>query len=149
VTDQPPSLLAFPLAEWEREGLSAVLAKAGLAAGDVPQAGALFWRFESEDVPVGFGGVEMHGDHALLRAVVTLPPMRHRGIGRGIVTSLERQALALGGRTIWLLTSDAAGFALKLGYGRRERTEIPDALRDTPLFASPSAADAQVMMKRL
>jgi N-acetylglutamate synthase-like GNAT family acetyltransferase len=142
-------LLAFPLAAWEREGLSAVLAKAGLAAGDVAQAGALFWRFESEDVPVGFGGLEIHGDQALLRAVVTLPPLRKRGIGRGIVTALEREALALGARAIWLLTSDAAGFALKLGYGRRERTEIPAALRATPLFASPSAADAQVMMKRL
>jgi len=149
VTPASPPLLAFPLAEWEREGLSAALAKAGLAAGDVPQAGALFWRFESEDVPVGFGGLEMHGDQALLRAVVTLPPLRRRGFGRGIVISLERQALALGARAIWLLTSDAAGFALKLGYAPRQRTEIPAALRDTPLFASPSAANAQVMSKPL
>jgi N-acetylglutamate synthase-like GNAT family acetyltransferase len=149
VTGHPPQLLAFPLAEWEREGLSAVLAKAGLAAGDVAQAGALFWRFESEDGPVGFGGLEIHGEQALLRAVVTLPPLRKRGIGRGIVTALEREALALGARAIWLLTSDAAGFALKLGYGRRERTEIPPALRATPLFASPSTTDDQVMMKQL
>lgn len=66
-------LLALPLAAWEREGLKSALVKAGLPADDVGDPHQLFWRFEShEDVPVGFGGLEVHGDEALLHSVVTL-----------------------------------------------------------------------------
>lgn len=55
-------LLATPLAAWERDGLKAALVKAGLPADDVGDARPLFWRFETaEDIPVGFGGLEIHG----------------------------------------------------------------------------------------
>ena len=58
-------LLATPLAAWERDGLAAALVKAGLPADDVGDPNVLFWRFESyEDVPVGFGGLEVHGSEA-------------------------------------------------------------------------------------
>ena len=70
-----PRLQRAPLAVWEREGLKAALVKAGLPADDVGDPALLFWRFETfEDVPVGFGGLELHGDDALLHSVVTLPP---------------------------------------------------------------------------
>ena len=55
-------LLALPLAAWERDGLKAALVKAGLPADHVGDPRLLFWRFEThEDVPVGFGGLELHG----------------------------------------------------------------------------------------
>src|SRR4051812_47598365 len=83
-------LLALPLAAWEREGLKSALVKAGLPADDVGDPHQLFWRFEShEDVPVGFGGLEVHGDEALLHSVVTLPPLRELGMGAAIVAALE------------------------------------------------------------
>ena len=81
-----PRLLATPLAAWERDGLKAALAKTGLPADDVGDAELLFWRFESlNDVPVGFGGLEIHGRDALLRSVVILPRLREIGMGRAIV----------------------------------------------------------------
>ena len=58
-------LLALPLAAWERDGLKAALVKAGLPADHVGDPRLLFWRFEThEDVPVGFGGLELHGTDA-------------------------------------------------------------------------------------
>ena len=78
-----PIPIPLPLAVWERDGLAAALAKAGLPTEDIQASGPLFWRFENDDVPVGFGGLEIFEDQALLRSVVTLPPVRNRGIGTG------------------------------------------------------------------
>src|SRR5258706_9318570 len=54
-------LIRTPLAAWEREGIKAALIRAGLPADDVDDPYVLTWRFETyEDVPVGFGGLEIH-----------------------------------------------------------------------------------------
>jgi GNAT superfamily N-acetyltransferase len=88
-------LLALPLAPWERDGLKAALVKAGLPAEHVGDPRLLFWRFEThEDVPVGFGGLELHGTDARLHSVVTLPPLRELGMGAAIVAALEDEARA-------------------------------------------------------
>ena len=142
-----PIPIPLPLAVWEREGLAAALAKAGLPAEDIQAAGPLFWRFENDDVPVGFGGLEIFEDQALLRSVVTLPPVRNRGIGRAIVVSLEAEASIRGCRAAWLVTKKAADFFVRLGYRACERAEAPKAVREAPPFAYPAAAAA--MMKRL
>lgn len=144
-----PMTVALPLAVWEREGLAAALAKAGLPVDDVTAPGPLFWRFEHEDGPVGFGGLEIHGDQALLRSVVTLPPVRNRGIGGAIVAALEIEARVRGCRTVWLLTDQAVDFFARLGYRKYERADAPDALRQTVQFARLCSPAATAMMKRL
>jgi len=142
----PPHLSATPLAAWEREGVVAVLKKAGLPADDVDSPGALFWRFETADlgptgrgsvalVPVGFGGLELYGADALLRSIVTLPPVRHQGIGAAIVAILEVEARALGGRRLWLLTPSAAEFFAALGYTACEDAEVPEPIRQSRQFS--------------
>lgn len=88
-------LLAMPLAAWERDGLKTALAKAGLPADDIGDPHLLFWRFESRaNVPAGFGGLEIHHGDALLRSIVTLPPVRRLGMGSAIVAVLEIEARA-------------------------------------------------------
>lgn len=144
-----PRLVWFPLAAWEREGLSAALAKAGLPTEDVKAPGPLFWRFENDDFPVGFGGLEIHGDQALLRSVMTLPPLRERGIGGAIVAALEAEASLRGCRAIWLLAPATDDFFVRRGYARCERAEAPRAIQATQQFTTPSQASAIPMMKRL
>ena len=61
-------------------------------------------------MPVGFGGLEIFGDQALLRSVVTLPPVRNRGIGTAIVSTLEAEARIRGCLAVWLATDQAAAF---------------------------------------
>ena len=141
-------LIGIPLAVWERDGLIASLAKAGLLAEDVTTPGPLFWRFENEAMPVGFGGLELYGDQALLRSVVTLPPMRKRGIGRGIVAALEVEARIRACRALWLLTPGADFFA-HLGYRRCERADMPKVLQETEQAAKLCPASAIAMTKRL
>ena len=150
MTAAPPRLSAIPLATWERDGVKAALTKAGLPAEDADSATLHFWRFEMDDLtPVGFGGLEIHGEHALLRSVVTLPPLRRRGIGRGIVKALEAEAQIAGCRAIWLMTTTAAELFGRLGYESCERTRVPAAIRQTQQFAVLCPASATVMTKSL
>lgn len=142
-------LFALPLATWERDGLKAALVRAGLPADDVEQDGPLFWRFERDDVPVGFAGIEVYQTDALLRSVLTLPPMRERGLGGAMVGAMETEARARGARAIYLATTDGAAFFAKLGYTACERDQVPAAIAAAPLFARLCPAAATVMTKKL
>lgn len=142
-------LFALPLAAWERDGLKAALAKAGLVTDDIGEAALAFWRFEIGDMPVGFAGLEAHGDLGLLRSVVTLPPLRRKGIGRAMVEVVETEAVARSIRTLYLLTLDCAAFFTALGYARCSREDVPVAIRDTAQFVTLCPHTAVVMMKEL
>jgi N-acetylglutamate synthase-like GNAT family acetyltransferase len=141
-------LIATPLAAWERDGLMAALVKAGLPAGDVGDPHLLFWRFETyEDIPAGFGGLELHAPDALLRSIVTLPQLREIGVGSGIVARLEDEARVHKCRALYLLTNSEADFFARLGYARCEPSDVPEAIRASAQFASLRPADAIAMVK--
>ena len=142
-----PPLFAQPLATWERDGLKATLARAGLPVDDVGGDGPLFWRFERDDMPVGFAGIEVHGSDALLRSLVTLPPLRLQGIGGAMVEKMEVEARARGARAIYLLTETSADFFAGLGYAPCARDRVPAAIAATAQFARLCPASAIVMVK--
>jgi N-acetylglutamate synthase-like GNAT family acetyltransferase len=146
--DAPPRLRSLPLAPWERDGVRAALGKAGLPA-DVGDASLLFWRFETDDVPVGFGGLRIHGRDAELCAVLTLPPLRHGGLGRVIVTDLEAEAMLHKCRAIYLATKTEAEFFAGLGYAPCAPGAVPDTIRASAQFSALLAADAVLMRKDL
>ncbi len=144
-----PALFALPLATWERDGLKAALARAGLPADDVAHDGPLFWRFERDDVPVGFAGIEVHGSDAVLRSLITLPPVRQQGIGGAMIDQMEVEARARGANAIYLLTRDSVAFFAKLGYAPCGRERLPPPIAAAGPFAQPSLADATPMMKQI
>ncbi len=147
---EAPRLRAVPLAAWERDGLKAALLGAGLPAGDVDREDRLFWRFEqADDMPAGFGGLEIHGSDALLRSIVTLPPLRRRGIGAAIIALLEQEAALHGCRTVYLLTTAEAELFTKLDYAACARETAPAAIRASEQFAALGPADAVLMVKQL
>ena len=137
------NLMIRPLAVGEREALAAVLAREHLPADGLNDPNGLFWRFDTmQDVPLGFGGIELHGSDALLRSVVTLPPVRHRGIGGAIVTVLETEATIAGCHAIYVLAKQGGLFE-RLGYGVCEPDRVPRFIAGRGLGA------AMVMLKRL
>jgi N-acetylglutamate synthase-like GNAT family acetyltransferase len=143
-------LIATPLAPWERDGLRAALTKSGLPADDVGDPRLHFWRFETyEDVPVGFGGIEIHDGDAVLRSIVTLPPLRQLGMGGAIVSKLEDEARVHKCRAIYLVTTSEEDFFAEHGYARCERKAVPKAVRASGEFAALPASSSVVMMKRL
>jgi N-acetylglutamate synthase-like GNAT family acetyltransferase len=143
-------LIHTPLAVWEREGLKAALVRAGLPADDVGDPYLLAWRFETyEDVPVGFGCLEIYGDDGLLRAVVTLPPLRQIGLGAAIVDVLEAEVRGRRCRAIYLLTTSEVDFFARLGYVPCARSDLPEAIRTTRQFTALCPPTATLMVKRL
>jgi amino-acid N-acetyltransferase len=146
---QGPSLFSQPLATWERDGLKASLTRAGLPADDLDDDGPLFWRFERDDVPVGFAGIEVHGRDAVLRSIVTLPPVRQQGIGGAMIDKMEIEARARGANAIYLLTRDWVSFFAKRGYAPCSRDHVPAAIAATVPFTKPSLADATAMAKQV
>jgi len=147
---QAPKLVPHPLRAGERQVLAAALTKSNLPVDDLEAPGHLFWRFETvNEMPVGFGGLEVYGTDALLRSLVTLPPVRNRGIGRAMVAALEFEAGLRGCRSVWLLTTSAAEFFTRLGYARCERAVVPEPIQKTEEFASLCPASAEVLVKRI
>ena len=137
------NLMIRPLAVGEREALSAVLVREHLPTDGLDDPSGLFWRFDTmQDVPLGFGGIELHGSDALLRSVVTLPPVRHRGIGGAIVTVLETEATIAGCHAIYVL-ANRGGLFERLGY----RVCAPE--RVPRFIAGRGRGAAIVMLKRL
>ena len=142
----PPRLRATPLAAFERDGLKSALKNSGLPH-DVETSAGLFWRFETvNDVPVGFGGLEIHGRSALLCAVVTLPPLRRVGFGSAIVAALEQEAQLHGCRAVYLVTADEDFFARR-GYSPCKPSAVPATIRSSEQFAA--LASAATMVKRM
>jgi amino-acid N-acetyltransferase len=147
---RPPRVFAHPLKLGERGALSKALLKARLPVDDVEAPGPPFWRFETADsMPVGFGGLEIHGEDALLRSLLILPPLRSRGLGAALVAQLEIEAALHGCRAVWLLTEAASGFFDRLGYAKCDRAVVPEKIRETPQFAALCPASADVLVKRL
>lgn len=148
-TSPAPKLFGEPLAPWERDGVIAVLRKASLPTEGMDAAEALFWRFVTrDDAPVGFGGLEAHGRDAVLRSVVTLPPMRGRGFGAAIVATLESEAAMRNVRTIWLQARAHRAFFDHLGYAPCAAEDIPRPVRTSAAFTDPDGS-ATAMAKRL
>jgi len=143
-------VVAIPLALWERDGIKAALLKAKLPADDLGDARVLVWRFEAiEGTPVGFGGLEIFGRDALLRSLVTLPPLRQVGMGAAMVAMLETEARALKSHAIYLLTASGTDFVARLGYATCACSDVPQAVRSSRQFAELCPASAVAMVKRL
>ena len=142
-------LFAQPLAVWERDGIRAALNGAGLPTFDVESPAVSCWRFDQDDVPVGFGGLEIHGRDALLRSLVTLPVLRGQGYGRAVVSMLEAEAELQGCGRVYLLAAAAPEFFARLGYRQCERSELPEPMRRNALFSALCPPDTIAMVKQL
>jgi N-acetylglutamate synthase-like GNAT family acetyltransferase len=84
-----------------------------------------------------------------MRSVVTLPPLRGRGIGAAIVSALEAEAQLAKCSAVYLLTTTAQGLFEKLGYEKRDRAQAPASIRATTQFSSLCPESAALMLKRL
>jgi len=108
-----------------------------------------FFGCGAPNAPQGVGGIELHGDDALLRSLAVDDQNRGRGCGTALVAALEAHAREHGVRRIYLLTTTAAQFFEGLGYRIVARDHAPASIRATEEFAALCPASAAFMAKAL
>jgi amino-acid N-acetyltransferase len=126
--------------------VSDLLSAAGLPLAGVPEAFGEFVVAESEGRAVGAAGLERHGDVGLLRSVVVVPAYRRTGLGGTLTERILTRARNEHLKSVYLLTTTAAGFFPRLGFHRIERAALPAALNTSEELrgACPDTAVAMV-----
>jgi amino-acid N-acetyltransferase len=94
-------------------------------------------------------GIEGAGPAALLRSLAVSEHLRGGGVGRQMVASAEAMARRRGVISLYLLTTTAADYFLKLGYRNAPRGTAPAVIRSTPQFSWLCPASSSFMMKLL
>jgi amino-acid N-acetyltransferase len=94
---------------------------------------------------VGAIGVEDYGGHGLLRSAVVAAAEQGSGLGTRLTRERLEWSRHRGLRDVYLLTTTAAPFFGRLGFGRVDRADIPAELTRAPEFASICPSTAVVM----
>jgi BolA protein len=139
-----PADAAFVEIEAGDPRLAKLLEACGLASeasGD-----ARFIGLAREGTLIACGGVEFHGDAALLRSIAVAPEARGRGHGQAVVLRLMGEA---GGREMWLLTEGSWDFFAGLGFAVTDRGAAPAAIQASAQFMGKRCAAATAMRRRL
>ena len=110
---------------------------------DIDEDKILFALLQNNLV-AGTGGLEIRNNCALLRSISVKKDLRRTGIGKYIVTELEKFAIQKEVKGLYLFTNTAKDFFLTLGYEITNRNDLPAAIKNTSeyLFSCPSSAIA-------
>lgn len=93
---------------------------------------------------VGCAGIEVYGEHALLRSVAIRTEARGKGLGDALVKRTIALAKERGATALYLLTTTAEGYFPRFGFLNVARTEVPSSLHSSAEFqgACPESATA-------
>lgn len=116
---------------------------------DLDQQNVRIFRFEDSGSLVGFGGLEIFGNLALLRSVAVTKEFQGKKAGRFICEWIENWARENQLSELYLLTTTAPDFFAHLNYQVIRRDEFPEPLRQTSQFSELCPASAVGMRKTL
>jgi amino-acid N-acetyltransferase len=108
-----------------------------------------FFYAGSDGAPQGLVGLEILGKEALLRSLVVESHARGEGLGTSMVAHAEKHAAARGVRSLYLLTTTAESFFLRLNYLRIDREAAPPTIQRTSEYAGLCPASSAFMVKQL
>lgn len=120
-----------------------------LPVDDLPGNFDHFFVAIVDDIVVGAIGLEHYPPLGLLRSMVVREDYRNQKIAGTLVETLEKHASNLSIDSIFLLTETASTWFDKKNYQRVERTEVPDAIKQSTEFSSVCPVSAIVMKKTL
>ena len=125
------------------------LSEAGLPYDDISESGLQFYRFEVDGNRVAYGGLEGSGPDLLLRSMVVCETRRGEGLGKAVLSELERYAISQGAVRLHLLTQSAVGFFAANGYELLDKGEAPVVISQTAQFKHLCPASASYLRKTL
>ena len=121
--------------------MEALLTARALPLDGLAESFETFWVADAEGKVVGSSGLEVHGRLGLLRSVAVEPDFEGTGIGSRLTWQMLEDAVGLGLREVYLLTTSAADFFPRFGFVRLRRREIPADLQASPeMAACPATA---------
>ncbi|AOP33372.1 hypothetical protein A0128_05645 [Leptospira tipperaryensis] len=94
-------------------------------------------------------GLELRGESALLRSFAVKDSIRKQGIGTQLVHKIEERARLLQVKKLFLITTTARKFFLRLGYQEIERDSLPREIRGTEEFTTLCPTSSSILMKIL
>ena len=97
----------------------------------------------------GVCGIEAFGADGVIRSLAVDPALRGQAVGARLVAENERKAREAGVERLYLLTTTARDYLLRLGYALIEREMAPEAVRQHPQFRGLCPASAQCLVKKL
>ena len=111
-----------------------------------------FWVLDSGDRLLGCVGLEVYGEAALLRSVVTGPELRGQGYGNVLVFRAMEEAERLGVKRVYLFTMDKAPFFARHGFEICTMDDFEPAARQCTQYSilvdHPEVATVLTAMRR-
>jgi amino-acid N-acetyltransferase len=126
-----------------------LLDRSGLPTSDLESAQPEFAVIRQDGQIVAAGALQRFRAAALLRSVVVAPERRGTGLGRSVVSELERLAQAAEIERLVLLTQTAADFFARQGFRTIERSSAPEDIQASEEFRSLCPSSAICMAKDL
>lgn len=115
----------------ERPAIASVLEQCGLATEEVQLREERFHVALLDDRIVGCGGVERHGECAVVCSVAVLPQYRDRGIASHLISALLMRARADGCRSAVLLTSRCPNYFARYGFSLVPAASLSTEIRES------------------
>jgi amino-acid N-acetyltransferase len=129
-------------------GALELLARSALEQHGVAERfGHYFVVREDDGRVVAVGGLEVYGEHGLLRSVAVDPDYRGQGLAAALVAAVIERAQLLELSAVYLLTTTARDYFGRHGFTEDGRDHAPAAIRESWEFKSGCPATA-VLMKR-
>lgn len=94
-----------------------------------------FWVLEREDRLLACVGLEVYGEAALLRSVITSPELRGQGYGDVLVRKAFDEARNRGVKRLYLFTMDKAPFFARHGFERCTMDDFEPAARQCSQYS--------------
>jgi len=132
-----------PAAAQDLIAIRALLQRSGLPTSDLDSARPDFMLIRENDCVIAAGALQRFGSSALLRSVVVAPEHRERGLGRAMVSELERLARTAHVNQFVLLTQKRRGILRAPGLSRyrAEQGAPRGAIERGVPFAVPELCD--------
>jgi len=136
-----------PATSTDLAAVEQLLTASSLPLDGVREALPTYIVAEAGGVIVGVAGLELCGEHALLRSVAVADGWRSRGVGRALVTRIIADAEARGLHALYLLTTTAERYFPSFGFRPITRDVVPADVCATAEFQRACPASAAVMMR--
>lgn len=127
-----------------------VLTACGLPIADISASSPpQFFGFRVAGSVVAVIGLEQFQSVGLLRSLAITPSYRGHGLAQELVSHVESFAASHGVESLFLLTTTAEAFFMKLGYRPASRQEAPQAIQATSQFSGLCPSSSAFLSKRV